>query len=134
MSVDFGVDVSTPDGMDLDPYFVFTSGEETLAQALLRRLVTPRGSLALVGDDPAYGFDLRAVLNDDEPNMAAIENGIVEQFELDERVERATAAVTFDDATETLRVVATAYTAAGPFRLTLDVSSVTAVLLAVEAA
>lgn len=133
MTVDFGFDLNTPDVADLDPYFTAISEGELIGQALARRLVTPRGALALIGDDPRYGYDVRVHLNDEDPNVGAIEAAVVEQLVLDERVQRATATVTFDSEAGTLQIVATAYTAAGPFRLTLDVSAVTVTLLTTEA-
>lgn len=120
MTVDFGTDINTPDGLDIDPYFTEVSGAEGLGQALGRRLVTPRGSLE---DDPAYGYDVRAHLNDDSPNVGAIGVAVAAQLLLDERVERATAAATFAESSLTIR--ADVLTAEGPFRLTLDVSAVT---------
>lgn len=127
---DFGTDINTPDVMDLDPNFADIAGAECLGQALARRLVTPRGALL---DDPGYGHDVRQALNDDNPDTGAEVIAIVEQLEADERVETATAEVTFTELTGQLRIVATAYTAQGPFRLTLDVSAVTVTLLTVEA-
>ena len=70
----FGTDISTPDAADLDPYFGTVSGWRALAQAIGRRLITPRGSLI---DDEAYGFDVRSRLNgaltpSDPATMAAV--------------------------------------------------------------
>lgn len=132
MSVDFGADISTPGVKDLDPYFSFVTGGELVGQALARRLVTPRGALALIGDDASYGYDVRAHLNDDSPNVQAIEAAVVEQLLLDERVESARATVTFNTTAESLRVDVLGRTGAGPFRFVLEVSAVTAKLLATE--
>jgi phage baseplate assembly protein W len=56
----WGVDIRCltsvyPDLRETDP----TSGED-VAEEVLRRLITPRGT---VPDDPDYGFDLRGALN-----------------------------------------------------------------------
>ena len=126
----FGSDINCLGGFDLDPYFDLVEGAECLGQALLRRLLVVRGGLL---DDPSYGFDVRAYLNDSAPNLASVEGGVVEQLEADERVERATATATFNDVTGVLRITATAFTGAGPFRLVLDVSALTVALLTVEA-
>lgn len=128
---DFGTDIATPGLLDIDPHFIEVSGVDALGQALGRRLVTPRGSL--VGD-PAYGYDARAHMNDDDPNTGAIALAVADELAKDERVQRATAVVTFDELAGSLTIVATVFTADGPFRLTLAVSSVTVELLDVEAA
>ena len=61
---DLGVDVFAV--VDLDPAFRLVSGRVAHAQAIARRLGTPRGDLARIGDDPDYGTDLRAFVGDDE--------------------------------------------------------------------
>lgn len=124
--IDFGTDINTPGLLDLDPFFTEISGVDTFGQALGRRLVTAQGSL---DDDPLYGYDVRAHLNEHDPNTGAIEVAVAAQLEFDERVERASAAVTFSADTSTLRIVADVLTAAGPFRLTLDISAVTVSVL-----
>jgi hypothetical protein len=131
MTVDFGTDINTPGAMDLDPFFTEIEGVDALGQACARRLMTPRGSL--VGD-AAYGYDVRAHLNDDDPNTSAIAAAVADELAKDERVESATATVTFDGAAGSLTITATVFTAAGPFRLVLAVSAVTVELLDMEAA
>ena len=131
MTVDFGTDINTPDAMDLDPFFGETSGAESLGQACARRLVTPRGSLL---GDQSFGYDVRVHLNDDAPNASTISAAIADELVKDERVQSATATVTFDELGGSLTIVATVFTAAGPFRLTLAVSAVTVDLLDMEAA
>ncbi len=126
MTTDFGTDINTPGLMDLDPHFNVVSGTEAFGQALGRRLVTASGSL---DDDPAYGYDVRAHLNEHSPNTTAIEAAVKAQLELDERVERARCVVTFSPDSSSLLIVADVDTAAGPFRLTLDVSAVTVAVL-----
>lgn len=130
MTVDLGTDISTPDASDLDPMFRLVSGTRGLAEALARRLVTPRGTLL---DDPAYGYDLRSRLNDNltPGDLAQLAVDVRAELARDERVEDAAVTVTF--ANSTLRVAAVVATAAGPFRLVLAVSSVTAEVLAAEA-
>lgn len=126
MTVDFGTDLSTPGLLDLDPYFTFVSGPEGLGEGLGRRLVTARGSLE---GDSAYGYDVRVHLNDDDPSPSAIGLEVAAELAKDERVESASAVVTFDQLAGTLRIVADVLTAAGPFRLTLDVSAVSVAVL-----
>lgn len=126
---DFGVDIATPDAADIDPYFTTVSGWRGLGQALARRLITPRGSLI---DDDAYGYDLRSRLNDTftPADLAQLGAIVRRELEADERVDYATAAVTFSQGA--LRVTAAVQTAEGPFRLVLAVSSVTTEILAAE--
>lgn len=130
MTVDFGTDVSTPDAMDIDPMFRLVSGWRGLAEALSRRIITPRGTLL---DDPSYGYDVRSRLNDalTPGDLAALPAYIRREFESDERVEGAEVTVAFARNTLTVRALIT--TAEGPFRLVLAVSSITAEVLAAEA-
>lgn len=130
---DLGTDLATPsdaDGLpDLDPYFRTVTGAEGLAQALLRRLVTPRGSLI---DDAAYGFDLRLRINGnlrpgDLGHLAAL---IEAELLADERVSRTQASVT--EEASGLSVAALVVSSAGPFRMVLAVSAVSASLVSVE--
>lgn len=125
----FGIDISTPDAADLDPYFGTVSGWRALAQAIGRRLITPRGSLI---DDAAYGFDVRSRLNgaltpSDLATMAAF---VKREAEADERVERADVTVSFASGALTVKLILT--TGDGPFRLVLAVSAVTTEILAAE--
>lgn len=126
MTTDFGTDIATPGLFDIDPYFTFSTGAEGLGEALGRRLVTPRGSLE---GDAAYGYDVRVFLNDDDPNPDAIALGVADELVKDERVQSASAVVTFDSLAGSLTIVADVLTAGGPFRLTLDVSAVSVAVL-----
>ena len=127
--IDLGTDINTPDAADLDPYFSTVSGWRCLAQALGRRLVTPRGSLI---DDPASGYDLRSRLADviTTADLALLGGIVKREFEADERVERADVTVTYT--ASALRVVSQITTATGTMRLVLAVSSVTTDILAAE--
>ncbi len=126
---DLGTDIATPDALDLDPMFRTVSGARGLAEALLRRLTTPRGTLL---DDASYGYDLRSRLNDSLTPYELVQIGVAARAEIerDERVESATATATLTGGR--LRVVAQVLTAAGPFRLVLAVGSVTSEVLAAE--
>lgn len=121
---DFGTDIATPGLLDIDPHFIEVSGVDALGQALGRRLVTPRGALE---GDPAYGYDLREHLNNEDPDFVAIGAEVAAELLKDERVARARASATFDGST--LTVTADVLTALGPFRLTLDVSAVSSNVL-----
>jgi hypothetical protein len=123
----FGYDLSCVN--DLDPGMAEVGGITVLAQALARRLITPRGQLI---DDPNYGYDLNGFLNDDidpiqdPPRIAA---GIDLELQKDERVFSSTSQVTF--ATNVITTTTQVLSALGPFTFVLAVSNVTAQLLAV---
>ncbi len=129
MTIDLGTDISTPDAADIDPFFGLVSGLRGLAQALARRMVTPRGSLL---DDDSYGYDLRSRLNDNlkPADLSALGTIVQRELEADERVESATISLSL--AGDVLRVVARIVASVGAFRLVLAVSAVTVEILAAE--
>lgn len=122
---DFGVDLDCTD--DLDPMFGLVSGLRVVAQAVYRRLSTPRGMLI---DAPDYGFDVRSLLHRGmtPEERAAIPGMIRAEVVKDERIQSAEVQLT-DVLPESFRLVVRCQTAEGPFRLTLHVSAA-AVLLA----
>lgn len=116
---------------DLDPYGEEVAGFLCLGQALAHRLSTPRGGLFY---DTSYGKDLRAYLEEGltPERLAALPSEVSAECEKDERVESATAEVSFNTLTEKLTVKIRVVTAAGPFTLILDVSKLTVELLRIE--
>lgn len=128
MATDFGTDISCYP--DLDPLGTLVSGNTALAQAIARRLTTPRGGLFY---DTNYGTDLRLYLNEGMTNetQSRIKAAIESECRKDERVSSASAEVTFNFATQTLSVSISLVTASGPFTLTLDVTQLTVSLLTV---
>lgn len=134
MTTDFGVDIHTPNAMGVDPYFSLVSGVDALVERLLRRLVTARGSLELIGDDPAFGYDVRAHLYEEDSDTGAIATAVNDELAKDECVEVVTSAVSFDEGGGSLRIAANVLSAFGPFKLVLAVDAVSASVLAVEAA
>lgn len=56
----YGVDLSCVTDLAEDLAEVDPTSNHAIAEALIRRLITPRGALP---DDPDYGFDLRGLLN-----------------------------------------------------------------------
>ena len=116
---------------DLDPAGRTVSGPEALAQAIARRLQTPRGALAAIGDDPDYGLDLRDYVGDDVGAAieAEVEAAVRAECLKDERVRDVdvTVAVSGRALTVGLRVASTQ----GAVRLVLAVSAVTVDLLKV---
>ncbi len=129
MSTDLGVDLYCIS--DLDPAGRTVSGIEALAQALARRLQTPRGALAAIGDDRDYGTDLRDYVGEDTGvgATAEIEASVRAECLKDERVRDVdvTAVIRDRALTVSLRVASTA----GVVRLVLAVSAVTVELLKV---
>lgn len=123
-----GVDLDCAD--DLDPMMGLASGLRTIAQAVYRRLSTPRG---MIIDAPDYGFDLRSLLHKGmtPAEQASIPGRVRAEVLKDERIERAE--VQLASATpDALSLVIRCHTAAGPFRLTLDVTAAAVVLTEVR--
>ena len=126
MATDFGQDVSL--FPDLDGSGALVYGFTCLAQALLRRLTTPRGGLFY---DPGYGTDIRGFLGESLGSNAtgAIQQAIESEVTQDERVLNATATVTFIPAANTLIAHLTVQTGDGPFSLVIAITSLTVTLL-----
>jgi hypothetical protein len=125
-SIDYGSDVLTFPGVD--PNLTLSKGGRVLAEALARRLSTPRGSLPFHED---YGLDLRSFLNEavTSDSLYRLKSAVERECEADERVESASVSLDYNAQTRRLRVRIEATTAQGPFRLTLAVSQVTVELL-----
>lgn len=106
---------------DLTMPSVMASGNQCVAEAIARRLQTPRGGLI---DDPNYGYDLTAWLDADvtPAQIASIQSNVNAECVKDQRVTSAQSTVTFLP-TGLLIVTIQLTTAAGPFSLTLSVSS-----------
>lgn len=125
MATDLGIDFDL--GTDLSPTLGLVSGRKCLAQAILRRLSTQRGKLER---HPTYGLDLPSYLNDtlSPETLLGLQQGIKAQCLEDERVSRADVSVE-DLPGRRLRVRIDLTDGAGPFRLTLSVSSLSVALL-----
>lgn len=127
---DLGSDVSCVE--DLDGAFRSVSGRLALAQAIARRLFTRNGDLALIGDDPDYGSDLRELVGEDVDDRAAFEIAARAEKEAlkDERVRTASATATLAGTSLLLSLALS--DADGPFRLTLAVTDVSVSVLKVQ--
>lgn len=130
MTYPLGSDIHCVSG--LDPLFTIVDGRTALAEAIARRLSTPRGTLAWIGDDPDYGYDLRQHLADDltPQALAAIGPRVEAEALADERVRAARATATLVGGV--LRVALALTDAAGPFRFTLSVDAVNVTVLQVQ--
>jgi len=121
-----GCDVACTTGFPLRMRLCW--GEENLANALIRRLSTDAGSLASIGDDPDYGFNLAGQLNASYDRsrpgaLSAIGARVRTEIEKDPRVQSARARIVASD--ESLTVYIDCMTANGPFSLVLGVQDLT---------
>lgn len=126
---DYGTGISTV--FDWPLRFVFVNGNTKLGQDLCHRLQTPRGSLAW---DLNAGWDMRALfrgtLNTSE--LVAAQAAIGAECEKDERVNSASAILTFIPQASTLIATITVDGADGPFVLVLSVDSLTVAVLRIQ--
>jgi len=128
MAVDLGSDLSCV--ADLDPGGLEVSGRRCLAEAIARRLTTPRGRLI---DDANYGFDLTQYIDADLSlsELAQIKAQAEAECLKDERVIGAN--VTLQFVANVLNVTVLIQERKGPFTLVLSINNVTAPTLAVAA-
>lgn len=122
---DLGTDFSCVFG--LDPRCIEVSGRTGLAQAVARRLITPRGRLIRY---PNYGYDLRQFLNADlsPSELAQIQTQATAECLKDERVKSASVAASLD-INGKLTVEVTIDDGDGPFAFVLNVADLTIDLL-----
>lgn len=120
---DFGTTLSCT--FDLDAMGGVVSGIRALSEALIRRIITPRGRLLY---DPNYGYDVQGEVNDDiAPNqIGQIGANMDQEFLKDERVYASTTTVTLSAAGE-LDTNTSIQSALGPFSLVLTINQVTGV-------
>src|SRR5262245_60329956 len=125
---DFGTDIRCL--FDLDPLFGVVFARENLAQALVHRLTTPRGTLL---DDPAYGIDTRAYVSESltAARLYQLKVDLETELERDERIQTADTTLT-PLAGDRLRLSLVLSTKEGPFTLVLAVSALTVELLQVR--
>jgi phage baseplate assembly protein W len=126
MATDFGQDLSL--WPDIDNMGALVNGTTGLAQALCRRLTTPRGGLSY---DPGYGTDMRAFLNEafSGTSAGAAQQAIEAEVIQDERVLDAVASVTFIAASSLLIAHLTVRTSDGPFLMVLAITALTVAIL-----
>ena len=127
---DFGSDIST--FPDLDPFFSLTTGIHVVAEALARRLMTPRGGGLFYAPD--YGLDVRGYLNSamTTAQLSGLEHSIQNEALKDERIFDAKATVTANVAARKLAIKVLITTAQGPFALVLQANAVTVQVLKVN--
>lgn len=124
----FGSDISTfagPDRNDLHPFLPLITGKRAVAEAVARRLLTPRGLLPWAQGE---GFDVRDLLGQGFTPAAlqSFSAQISTEAEADERVQSAEVTITFNEPRQALAISVRLRTAEGPFTLVLDVSKLAA--------
>jgi len=112
---------------DVDPRLGEVKGRRMLAEAIARRWLTPEGGLFY---DPTYGAGLIGALHGSVDDLDRLARRLEDQALQDERVQRIDVRVVLDG--DALEVAGRIQDAAGPFRLTLDVSAVSTRLLVEE--
>jgi len=114
--------------LDLDPSMRLTSGRALLAQNIVCRLSTPRGSVI---DCPNDCLDLRGELSDGMTQSAinALFGTIRSEVLKDNRVKDCVATGSYDNETSTFSPTLAVTSLYGPFSLTLEIDSVTVKIL-----
>jgi hypothetical protein len=132
MSTDFGTDFDWTDDVPLRDTPV--NGLKNLGNALCRRLQTPRGALAFIGDDPDYGLDIRSIvgMSMTDREVSQWQTAIAHECEKDERVASADVALQFEFDTQTLTITINITTADDTATLVLTATSVTVDLLRIS--
>jgi hypothetical protein len=127
MATDFGSDIGGV--LDVSADLREVSGRQCLAEAIARRLTTPRGGLFY---DLDYGYDLRRLVKAPLVRPAKIEDDIETECLKDPRVLNVDASVSTESSTgdgDDLRVVVSLVDAEGPFKLTILATELTVQLL-----
>lgn len=129
MSTDYGTatlgvsDIPLISIRSSDPYLV-------IGQRIARRLTTPRGGLAAIGDDPNFGWDVRQYTNGrlSPVLLAQAKSQIEAECTKDEEISAAFATLTFANG-GALTITLQLTSAAGPFTLVMPVANLSATLI-----
>jgi hypothetical protein len=100
-----------------------------VGQRTARRLTTPRGALAAINDDPAFGWDVRQYINAKltPAQIAGAQAQIESEVLKDEQIQSVNATLTFSEGS--LSISLQLQGSAGPFTLTLNVEQLTTQLI-----
>jgi len=132
MSTNYGRELSCTRTLKTGRY---VSGVTVVAEAIYRRLTTPRGMLLGGESEGNYGLDLMSLVGsaDTKGSAASLPGRIENECRKDERIEtvKATVVRTVDGPSTTYTITIQATTALGPFSLQLLVSAVTVELVGV---
>lgn len=115
---------------DLTMPSIMASGNQCVAEAIVRRWSTSQGQLQ---DDPNYGYNVSDLIGADlsQNDLAYAQQQMAAEAQKDERV--LSCAVTLQlTVAGLLTIIALVTTAAGPFQLVVSVSAVTTSLLLVS--
>jgi hypothetical protein len=124
MATNFGQDSSCVSDVGLFDLQI-TDPIILVGQRIMRRLTTPRGGLASIGDDPGFGWDVRQLINArlSPSSIATYQQQIAAECMQDETVSTATATISNSNGTITVSI--SLASAVGPFSLTLPVQDLT---------
>ena len=126
MNIEYGIDCSTWSGKglpDLDPYFTIITGNDLLAQVIIRRTFCTHGSYI---DSPNYGINLFNYLNkkDSQITPGSIAAQIRSQVLADERFDDCKAVVKYVNGSLNITIYAKP-SQSPPFSLTMSLSAAT---------
>lgn len=132
MGDELGVDINCLS--DIPPDLTLTKGWRVVANALGRRLTTPRGYLyQFTGDDAAstYGEDVREWMNLDinDSDIGELEKRVHYQMVADPRVRTAQVTAKFSDDRTEVEIHIDLDTLAGPFQLIVRADALTVEIL-----
>lgn len=129
-AINFGTCWGTPNGQDLSMPSYMATGNQVVAESILRRWTTSPGELI---DDPNYGYNVMDLVSADlgVKDIAYAQQQLAQEAQKDERVLSATVKVVLT-AAGFLTITATIVTAAGPFQLVVAVTAVSVSLLLVQ--
>lgn len=125
MATNYGQDSSCVSDVGLfdlqitDPFLL-------IGQRIIRRLTTPRGALANIGDDPNFGWDVRQLINArlSPSTIAQYQSQITAECLKDEEISAATVTISGSNVSYTISIQLTS--SAGPFSLVMPVQNLTA--------
>jgi hypothetical protein len=115
----------------------YVTGPRLVAEAIYRRLTTPRGILRGGEEEANYGLDLAALVGSvrSKSDIASLPAQIEAEIRKDDRVETVTVSILETTTTAALRSFTISFavtTGAGPFTLVLGADAVTVELLGIK--
>ncbi len=125
MAIGYGADTACTNDLPLISVTI-TDPVQLIGQRTVRRLTTPRGALALINDDPNFGFDVRQYVNAklSPAAIATAQSNIQDEVTKDEEI--LSADVTFVlGAAGAISINISMQTNVGPFSMTLTVNELT---------
>lgn len=133
MTTSFGRDIACTTTLRTGRY---ATGFRVVAEAIYRRLTTPRGLLRGGEEEQNYGLDLMSLVGsvNTRGDAASLEGRIKTELSKDERIESVTASVleTTVGPAKSFAITINVVTAAGPFELQIGVDDVTVELLGIR--